>query len=180
MDLVLSLLRHFAHWFSSLSWWEVVKTGTPLVISFATFLFVIRDRRPRLTLKAKKGDWYVLKPLIGREGVVFKGVVEIHNMGSRPNAIREYQFLCRLRGGEWRAMESEQYRVAEAPDEEEEIDESKFETFNETPLTFAPYSGTEVRVHAEIEMPKPRELEVRIAVEDLFGNWYSVKVIAKR
>jgi len=107
--------------------------------------------------------------------VIFKGVVEVYNASSRANAIREYHFRCKLPDGTWKDMESERYKITafrsgEGPDEPE--------TFNETPLSLAPYSGAELPVQAIVKLPRPYELPVAVEIEDLFGKTYCVHVTA--
>lgn len=53
------------------------------------------------------------------------------------------------------------------------------EICNETPLTLAPYSGTQARVQAITKAPQPYEMEIRIEVEDLFGKTYRMEVLAE-
>ena len=99
------------------------------------------------------------------------GVIEIYNASSRTNAIRDYRFWGRRKDEQWTLLESGHYTNAKGTPEAE--------ICNETPLTLAPYSGTQTRVQAITKAPQPYEMEVRVEVEDLFGKTYSTEVIAK-
>ncbi len=44
-----------------LGWIEILKTGIPLTISLMTLWIVLNDRRPRLVLKDKEGNWFSTK-----------------------------------------------------------------------------------------------------------------------
>jgi hypothetical protein len=107
--------------------------------------------------------------------VIFKGIIEIYNASSRANAIREYRFRCKLPDGKWKDMDSERYQITAF---RTEIGQVEPETFNETPLSLAPYSGAEVPVQAIVKMPRPYELPIIVEVEDLFGKKYRVEVTA--
>jgi hypothetical protein len=166
---------HFGRWFSSFSWWEIFKTGTPIAISFTALSIVLFDRRPRLSLKSRKGKWYTLTPTMSSGEVIFKGIVEVYNASSRANAIRGYHFRCKLPDGTWKDMDSERYKIT-AFRSGSDLDEPA--TFNETPLSLAPYSGAEVPVQAIVKMPRPYELPIIVEVKDLFGKKYRVEVTA--
>lgn len=153
------------HRFFSASWWHVVAPLVPIAISSTALGVVLYDRRARLVLRTRRGEWSTLKRASSGE-VIFKGVVEVYNRSSRASAIREYHFQYRTEEGIWETMESERY-------------EDEGETFNPTPLLLPPYSGTEVRVEAIARIPHPHELPVRIMIEDLFGTTYAVEVLAK-
>ncbi len=163
-------------WMSSWPWRSLVKDGVPVIISLVALLIVIYDRRPRLALKARKGEWYTLTPTMGGNEVIFRGVVEVYNRSNRANAIRGYHFRCKQQDGSWKDMESERYRngyrTGTSADDQ---------SFNETPLSLAPYSGVEVPVQAFVKIIKlrrPYELPVKIEIEDLFGKRYCVEVNA--
>ncbi len=154
--------------------WEFVKLAVPTIISGAALFFVLKDRRPRLDIRAKRGDWYKLtKTLTGSE-LIFRGVVEVYNRSSRANAIREYRFDFKDSDGKWKSMESEQYtnRESNGADAPEKV-------FNQTALTIAPYSGTEVPVQALTKIQRPKGgLFVRTRMKDLFGKEYQLEVSA--
>ena len=149
----------------------IAASGVSLIISVTALSVSLWDRRPRLMLRARKGNWYHLKPSLRRTEVIFMGMVEIFNASSRANAIREYRFWCRRKDGQWELMESGHYTNTTAGTEEAEV-------CNETPLTLAPYSGTQARVQAITKAPQPYEMEIRIEVEDLFGKTYRMDVVA--
>lgn len=151
--------------------WSFLKVAIPIAISLIALWFSIKDRRPRLQLRARKGEWCVLKPAPDKKEFIFVGIVEVYNVSARANAIRAYQIWGK-RGGHWEKMETERYRVT-VPD----IAEA--EVFNHTPLTLAPYSGIEAYIQSIGKMPQPYEMEVKVEVEDLFGKKYHVVVQAK-
>jgi len=147
-----------------------LKVAVPIVISVIALWISLRDRRPRLTLKARSGEeWYKLKPTEMKDQVAFIGIVEVYNVSSRANAIRDYRFLRKCEGG-WREMESALYSSP--------LGDGSKEISNPTPFTLAPYSGAEVRVLAFTPKPQPYEMEVMIEVADLFGKTYHVIVKA--
>jgi hypothetical protein len=150
----------------------------PIIISILSFLVaatafmvVLWDRRPHLTIRSRKGEWYVLKST--GKGIEFAGAVEIYNVSSRANAIRGYEFWRKCDGDKWEKMESELYDVLKNAGEPSQI-------HNQTPLALAPYSGVEAKVLAYTRMPqRPYTLIVRVEVEDLFGKRYRIEVEAK-
>jgi hypothetical protein len=160
---------------SSASHWSLATTITLLIsiLSFglaAVALFVsLRDRRPMLFVRARKGDWAKLQVTQTGKDVIFQGIIEIYNRSSRANAIREYAFFCKPRN-EWVAMESERYM---------ETSNSETTVQNVTPLALPPYSGVEVYVMAFTKTPL-QNMPVRIDVEDIFGKRYSVEVAATK
>jgi len=151
--------------------WSFFKFIAPVVVSLAALAIVLNDRRPRLLLTARKGDWCELYEHQGE--TIFQGIVEVYNTSGRANAIRSYGFLCQCPDGTWREMEWEPYLTEPTTQEEARI-------HNDTPLTLAPYSGTGVRVEASVKMPRPREMKVRVEVEDIFGKRYAATVLAKK
>lgn len=142
------------------------------VLISVTALFVsLRDRRPRLVLNSRKGDWYKLDESLMRKELIFRGIVEAYNVSSRANAVRGYEFWCKREGSDWEKMESEFYNV-------ESFVHGKDEKGNVTPFTLAPYSGAELDVIAIGKMPKPNKMQVRIRIEDIFGKHYQLEVTA--
>ena len=157
---------------------DVLKIVVPIVIaSFAlagsiiALVVALRDRRPSLTLRARKGEWCTLKAAVKGGEVIFVGVVELYNASARANVILNYDFWCKTDAG-WKKMDSEYYKQSPPIGAMEEI-------CNKTPLTLGPYSGIDLHVIAFIKMPQPYEMTVRIEVEDLFGKRYQVEVLAK-
>jgi hypothetical protein len=149
---------------------DLLKTVVPIVISVTALFISLRDRRPRLTLRSRKGDWCKLTGTVNKSEVMFRGLVEVYNVSGRANAIRGYEFWGRRDSGSWEKMESELYRESAAG--------GPAEKSNQTPLTLAPYSGIEVDVLAFTKMPQPYQMQVRVEVEDLFGKRYRVDVTA--
>jgi hypothetical protein len=163
------------HWLQSWwSWWFVPKLIVfliPLVISLISLGIVLHDRRPRIILRAKKGKWCTLTATAKRGLIVFEGIIEVYNVSSRANAIREYTFYWKSKDG-LKLLESEQYEIDKGSLAPKEI-------HNRTPVTLAPYSGSDVRVQALAQViERPYDMTVRIVVEDLFGNHSTLEVTA--
>ena len=161
-------------WFESLPWKDFAKYGLGVLISGIALLLVLYDRRPRLTLRARKGHWYTLTPTMSSGEVIFRGVIEVYNRSNRSNAIRGYRFRCKV-DARWRDMESEFYKNTYrfcGPEEPEP------ETANRTPLALSPYSGMEVHVQAIVKLMRPSELPIEIEVEDLFSKHYRIQIKA--
>jgi hypothetical protein len=167
-------LHQIIVWFECLPWKGFAKYGLGVLISGLALFLVLYDRRPRLTLRARKGQWYTLTPTMGGGEVIFRGVIEVYNRSNRSNAIRDYRFRCKL-DDKWREMESEfyktTYRFGGPEDPEPEI-------ANRTPFALSPYSGAEIHVQAIVKLSRPSELPVEIEVEDLFGKRYRLQVKA--
>jgi hypothetical protein len=125
---------------------------------------------PKLMLRRRKGDWYKLEQTIDNANLMFVGVVEIYNVSGRANAIRDYEFWGKRNNDAWEKMDSELFL--------ERSGDQRTAISNLTPLTLAPYSGAEARVMAYGRMPKPREMQIKVQVEDLFGRHYHVEVKA--
>jgi hypothetical protein len=160
-------------WWDFMFVWKFVQFFGPFAISIVALGYVLYDRHPRLKIKARKGDWYTLKDCSRpRYSVMFGGVVEIYNVSSRANAIREYRFLCKRAKGDWEEMESEYYFAVP-------LIGAASESLNRTPLILAPYAGVDAKIQAFIKKPRPVEMRVRIEVEDLFGKRYRLDVTAK-
>lgn len=158
-------------WWATFSVWEAFKTCTPIGVSVVALLIVLNDRRPRLQLRAKKGDWYTLKTDMRRGHLIFQGIVEVYNVSARANAVHSYWFYARKKGEGWKALESEQYINQTSISD-------KVEIFNQTPLTLAPYSGLEVPVQALTEYDDHAEVDILIETEDIFKRRYSITVKA--
>ncbi len=60
-----------------------LKSLIPIVISFIALFVVLRDRRPRLTLRPRKGDWAKVSITHTGTEVIFRGIIEIYNTSSR-------------------------------------------------------------------------------------------------
>jgi hypothetical protein len=152
----------------------ILISAIAVVMSGIALFFSLRDRRPRLALRTRKGEWCVLleAATVTKQSVGFRGVVEVYNVSSRANAVQGYEFWCKRSGGaKWELMESEMFSTT--------WDSKPEEVSNPTPVTIAPYSGTELHVAAFTAMPMPKGLDVRVLVEDLFGKRYQVEVKAR-
>jgi hypothetical protein len=151
--------------------WDVAKAVVPIIISAAALFFVLKDRHPKLEIRAKFGDWYKLRVTLTGAEIMFQGVIEVYNRSSRANAVRGYGFEYMDPDGKWKSMESEQYT-----NKEPSSSEGAEEVLNRTALTIAPYSAIESWVQALAKMPRPKDgMQVRIRIEDLFGKrlWVS-------
>jgi hypothetical protein len=143
-----------------------------IVLSVIALSVSLWDWKSKLALKARKGSTYnpyrLKKATDG--SLAFLGAVEVYNMSSRANAIRDYSFWRKDESGEWIAMESQNYQESSA----DRVDRNK------TSVTLAPYSGVEIKVVAFARMlQQPIELKVRIRLKDLFGNHYQIEVNAE-
>ena len=144
----------------------------PIIMSAIALYFVLRDRRPRLLLQARRSFGfrvYRLKHTMNGR-TAFMGGVEVYNRSGRSNAIRSYAFWRKNEIGKWIPMESQNYQ--------EKSEDGTVEERNPTPVTLPPYSGTEVKVMAFTETAEAREMDIRIEIEDLFGKRYRVEVQA--
>ena len=124
---------HLRGFFHALLTFDTLKFLVPTAISVVALFITLRDRRPHLVLRPRKGEWYTLTKTIGPNGVIFRGVAEVYNASARANAVRDYAFRYRRQDGEWEAMESEYYA--------DSVDGETSTPNNVTPLALAPYSG---------------------------------------
>ena len=153
-----------------------LKSWLPITLSLIALYVSLRDRRPRLLVRPRKqGVHNPYKLRTAADGhTAFVGGIEVYNLSGRPNAVRNYSFWRKSGDGNWRAMDSQNYGEGNPGD-------SSFVDRNPTPVTIAPYSGTEIRVLAFASLQsRPEQLQVRIEVEDLFGKQYHVEVTAER
>ena len=144
----------------------------PLLVSLSSLWIVIHDRRPKLILRAKKGTW--AKIIKATNGTIFEARIEVYNASSRSNAIRDYRFYWKpSKLVEEVFLESEQWEISWGPNTPRELR-------NVTPLTLAPYSGSEVELQALAKgSQQPIEMKVRVEIEDLFGKTSSIELIAE-
>jgi hypothetical protein len=152
------------------AWMDILKVGVPLAISLVTLWIVLKDRRPRLVLKNKEGNWFSTKKC--SMGTLVQGVFDVYNLSNRANSIRNYEFW-------WREEDDKFTKLSR----HRNIDGANYieDGYNVTPLVLAPYSGSEVRVQA-LALGIERELYamvVRIIVEDLFGKKYDLYVCSR-
>jgi hypothetical protein len=153
-----------------------------LVFSIASFAYVSYDRRTKLVVRARKGDWYILDPAIKKNETLLRGVIEVYNQSSRPNTICGYRFWID-NNGVHEDLESEMVVVVEKEQLAASDGNETRQQFNVTPLTLAPYSGVEVPIHAIVKGKHfllQDHLPVAVEVEDVFGKRYMAEVKAKR
>ena len=140
-----------------------------LLFSIASFAYVNYDRRVRLLLRPRKGDWCVLDRATNGRETIFRGIIEIYNQSSRANAVRGYRFWIDNNGA---------HEMGFIADEQETR-----ELFNVTPLPIAAYTGTEARIYAIVKgvhgLPG-NHLAVTVQIEDIHGKRYTAVVRASR
>jgi hypothetical protein len=153
-----------------------------LLFSIASFAYVNYDRRVKLLLRPRKGDWCVLDRNTNGRETIFRGIIEIYNHSSRPNAVCGYRFWIDNNGVR-EELESEMAYIGErssppAPDEQETS-----ELFNVTPLPIPAYTGTEARIYATVKgvhtLPG-NHLPVTVEIEDIHRKRYKAVVQASR
>jgi hypothetical protein len=85
------------------AWWFLLRLRdvVPIVISLVALFISLRDRRPRLALRSRKGDWCKLRPIIADDASLFVGIIEVYNISSRANAIQRYAFLGQRENEPW-------------------------------------------------------------------------------
>jgi hypothetical protein len=153
-----------------------------LLFSVASFAYVNYDRRVKLLLRPRKGDWCVLDRASNGRETIFRGIIEAYNHSSRPNAIRGYRFWID-NNGVHEDLESEMAAIGERnipplPDEQETS-----ELFNVTPLPIPAYTGVEVRLYAIIKSVHTLlgdHLPITVEIEDIHGKHYTANVKASR
>ncbi len=153
-----------------------------LLFSIASFAYVNYDRRVKLLLRPRKGDWCVLDRATNDRETIFRGIIEAYNHSSRPNAIRGYRFWID-NNGVHEDLESEMAAIGERnnpplPDEQETS-----ELFNVTPLPIPAYTGVEVRLYAIVKSVHTlpgNHLPITVEIEDIHGKWYTAEVKASR
>jgi hypothetical protein len=143
------------------------------LLSLVALYVVLLDRRPNLSLQAKKGQWIVVSKATPG-GWLVEGIIEAYNVSSRANTIREYLLSVKGDDGNWVPLECEQYTLVTTSDRDEAPPRTET-TRNETPLVLPPYSGIIVPIAAVTGQMKRPEL-VRVEVMDLFGKRYSLEV----
>ncbi len=171
--------------------WEFLKNGSSIFSVFIALLavaisamslgYVLYDRRSKVVLRARKGDWYVLDPALKQNETLFRGVIEIYNHSARPNTVCGYRFWID-NNGLHENLESEMVEIGE---QAENVDSSGAEptAFNVTPLLLAPYAGVEARIHAIIKGKHVLlldDLPVTVEIEDVFGRRSKITVKARR
>jgi hypothetical protein len=142
------------------------------LLSLTALAVVLWDRRPRLTLSAKKGRWITVSKSVP-DGWLLEGVIEAYNLSSRANTIRGYSLGMKDAGGNWVPLEWEQYALKKKSTRDDKPLETE-RTMNQTPLIVAPYSGVEVPF-AAFTGPGIIPREVKVEIMDLFGKRYSLE-----
>ena len=152
------------------------------LFSIASFAYVNYDRRVKLLLRPRKGDWCVLDLATNRRETIFRGIVEAYNHSSRPNAIRGYRFWID-NNGVHEDLESEMAAIGEQNDPPLPDEQETSELFNVTPLPIPAYTGVEVRVYAIVKgvhaLPG-NYLPITVEIEDIHGKRYTAVVQASR
>jgi hypothetical protein len=153
-----------------------------LLFSIASFAYVNYDRRVKLLLRPRNGDWCVLDRAINGRETIFRGIVESYNHSSRPNAIRGYRFWID-NNGVHEDLESEMAAIGEQNDPPLPDEQEISELFNVTPLPIPAYTGVEVRIYAIVKgvhtLPG-NHLPITVEIEDIHGKRYTAVVKASR
>jgi hypothetical protein len=153
-----------------------------LLFSIASFAYVNYDRRVKLLLQPRKGDWCVLDRATNGRETIFQGIVEVYNHSSRPNAIRGYRFWID-NNGKHEDLESEMAAIDERSDPPVPGEEESKELFNVTPLSIPAYTGVEARIYAMVKGVHCLNgdcLPVTVEIEDIHGKRYTAVVNASR
>jgi hypothetical protein len=160
-------LHWFQTWWASASLWEAEKFLIPTMLALAALWVSLKDRRPKLVLKARKGQWASVNRTTNRDEIGFAAIIEVYNVSTRANAIRDYRFWTKDEDGKWIPMESERYEL-------KFNDDDKPRVFNHTPLPILPNSGAEVEIEAFTPLTRLRC--VKVELEDLFEKRYSIEL----
>ena len=83
-----------------------------LLFSIASFAYVNYDRRVKLLLRPRNGDWCVLDRATNGRETIFQGIIEVYNHSSRPNAVCGYRFWI-SNNGVHEYLESEMVSICE-------------------------------------------------------------------
>lgn len=153
-----------------------------LLFSMASFAYVNYDRRVKLLLRPRKGDWCVLDRATNGRETIFQGIIEVYNQSSRPNTICGYRFWIDNNGVR-EDLEGEMVSIGERNDPLLPDEQETSEQFNVTPLTIPAYAGAEVRIHAIVRgrhtLPGDY-LPIVVEIEDVHGKRYTAEVKASR
>jgi len=159
----------------STAWHWIVRVLPPIptLVAVIALYVTLKDRKAKLLVRPRKSGVYHPYRLqrTAKGQIAFVGGIEVYNLSSRSNAIRDYTFWRKDNDDAWHMMESQNYRE-HAPEEE------TFMNRNQTPLVLPPFSGVEIRVMAFASLPQEYEMHVRIQVEDLFSDHYQIEVTA--
>lgn len=153
-----------------------------LLFSIASFAYVNYDRRVKLLLRPRKGEWCVLDRATNGRETIFQGIIEVYNHSSRPNAIRSYRYWID-NNGVHEDLESEMVSIGECSDPRIPVEKEYKELFNVTPLPIPAYTGVEARIYAIVRgvhtLPG-NHLPITVEIEDIHGNCYTAVVKASR
>ena len=148
-----------------------LKALVPFVAYLAAFAAIItlvitlKDRKPRLTLFLKKGEWSDVW-----EQYVFV-TFEVYNRSSRPNAIRQYEIVAIDREGKGTLLEDEEFSLHITSRGEKIV-----RVVNLSPFSIAPYSGALLHVGSKFQARNfPPNLTLNTKVTDLFGKTYETQ-----
>jgi hypothetical protein len=171
------MLLQVLTWLRSVSLRSFLAFAIPTGISLTALFVALHDRRPRLDLRARKGDWCKIQQSTGHlgDGVMFVGIIEVYNVSARSNAIRKYEFWCMNEHDKWETIESEYFTEYERSDPNEKVLK---QLSNPTGLTLPPFSAGEVRLMGFSKGRKPKNMQVKIEIEDMFGKRYKLQVEA--
>ncbi len=153
-----------------------------LLFSLASFLYINYDRRIKLLLRPRKGDWCVLDLAMSGRETIFRGIVEVYNHSSRSNAIRGYRFWTD-NNGVHEDLESEMASIRERTDPPVPDGQETSELFNVTPLPIPAYTGIEARIYAivrGVHAVPGNHLPITVEIEDIHGKRYTAEVKASR
>lgn len=153
-----------------------------LLFSIASFAYVNYDRRVKLLLRPRKGDWCVLDRATSGRETIFQGIIEVYNQSSRPNTICGYRFWIDNNGLR-EDLEGEMVSISERNDPPLPDEEETSEQFNVTPLTIPAYTGAVVCIHSIVKgrhtLPGDY-LPIVVEIEDVHGKRYTAEVKASR
>jgi hypothetical protein len=165
------LSQSFRSGWANTSLWEAAKFLIPTILALVALWVSLKDRRPKLILKARKGTWAHVNRMTNRQEIGFAAIIEVYNVSTRSNAIREYRFWTRNEDDEWELMESERYEVKFTEEDEPRV-------YNHTPLPIPPNSGAEVKIEAFTPLKKIRN--VKVEIEDVFEKRYTIELPIER
>lgn len=158
-------------WWKSAPRWEAEKFLIPTILSLVALWVSLKDRRPKLVLKARKGQWGAVNRTTNRNEIGFAAIIEVYNVSTRANAIRDYRFWTKDENGNWASMDSERYEV-------KFNEKDKPRVFNHTPFPIQPNSGAEVEIEAFTSLLHLHS--VKVEVEDLFEKRYTIELSIER
>jgi hypothetical protein len=153
-----------------------------LLFSIASFAYVNYDRRVKLLVRPRKGDWYVLDRATNGRETIFRGIIEVYNHSSRPNVICGYRFWID-NNGVHEDLENEMASIGERSAPPTPHEEETEELFNVTPLPIPAFTGVEAHIYAIVRgvhtLPG-NHLPITVEIEDIHGKRYTAEVKASR